>query len=171
MSQSSDSQPLLSPEDAADDSANFTPPSTFYGGHATTQRSTRSISQSVLFSEEDDNADGNTPPPPPLPGEIAPKRRVTRSTARTGRGGQNPRHWDTPATPVTPFRTVPPMQRTGLHPTESAMASPNPYTLLGEVEILEQRRQWPRPHPTLHTPMTGTRSLKASGRMPNENWG
>ena len=141
MSQSSDSQPLLSPEDAADKSANFTPPSTFHGGHATTQRSTQSLSQSVLFSEEDDKVAGNTPPPPPLPGEIAPKRRVTRSTARTGRGGQNPRHGDTPATPVTPFRTVPPMQRTGLRPTESAMASTNPYTPLGEVEILEPRAE------------------------------
>ncbi len=139
MSQSSDSQPLLSPEDAADESANLTPPSTVHGGHATTQRSTRSLSQSVLFSEEDDHVAENTPPPPPLPGEIAPKRRVTRSTARAGRGGHNPRHVDTPATPVTPSRTVPTMQGTGLRPTESAMASPNPYTPLGEVEILEPR--------------------------------
>ena len=143
MSQSSDSQPLLSPEDAAVESANLTPPSTFHGGHATTQRSTQSLSQSVLFSEEDDNVAGNTPPPPPLPGEIAPKRRVTRSVARAGRGGTTPRHGDTPATPITPNRPVPTMQRTDLRPTELAMASPNRYTPLEDVEISEPRAEAP----------------------------
>ena len=84
---------------------------------------------------------GNTPPPPPLPGEIAPRRRVTRSTARAGRGGTNPRHGGTPATPITPSRPVHTMQRTALRPTELAMASPNRYSPLGEVEILEPRAE------------------------------
>jgi hypothetical protein len=141
MSQNSQSQPLLSPEDAADKSANLTSPSTLHGGHAMTQRSTRSQSQSVLFTEDDDDVAGNTPPPPPLPGEIATKRRLTRSTTRAGRGVPTPRQLDTPATPITPSRTVPPLQRTGLQPTASAMASPNPYTPLGEDEILDPRAE------------------------------
>jgi hypothetical protein len=141
MSQSSDSQPLLSPKDAADESANFTSPSTRLGGQATTQQSTRSFSQSVLFNEDDNVGAGNTPPPPPLPGEIATKRRITRSTARAGRGVPMPRQGDMLATPITPSRTVPPMPRTGLHPTESAMASPNSYTPLGEDAILDLRAE------------------------------
>ena len=173
MSQSSDSQPLLSPEDAADESANLTPLSNFHGGPATTQRSTRSLSQSVLFSEEDDNVGGNTPPPPPLPGEIAPRRRVMRSTARAGRGGTTPRHGDTPATPITPSRPVPTMHRTDLRPTELAMASPNRYSLLGEVEISEPRAEATvaAPPPKLYMLMAGTRSSTASGQMHNGIWG
>ncbi len=141
MSQSSDSQPLLSPEDAADESANLTSASTLHGGHATTQRLTRSLSQSVLFTKDDDDVAGNTPPPPPLPGEIATKCRVTRSTARAGRGVPTPRQVDMPATPITPSRTVPPLQRTGLQPTASAMASPNLYTPLGEDAIWDPQAE------------------------------
>jgi hypothetical protein len=47
---------------------------------------------------------------------------------------------DTPATPITPSRPVAPSQRTGLRPpTASALASPNPFTPLGESEISHPR--------------------------------
>ncbi len=128
MSQSSQSQPLLSPEDAADDSANLTSPSNFIGDPATTRRLTRSQSQSVVFNTTEAGVLGNTPPPPPLPGENAPKRRSTRSNTRAGWGIPTPRQLDTPATPITPSCTV--------RPTESALASPNPYTPLGDVEVM-----------------------------------
>jgi hypothetical protein len=137
MSQSSQSQPLLSPEDATDESANLTSPSNLIGEHATTRWSTRSQSQSVLFTEAKDGVSGNTLPPPPLLGENATKRWLTRSTTRAGRGIPTPRQLDTPATPITPSRTVPPQIRTGFRPTESVMASPNPYTPLGEDEVLD----------------------------------
>ncbi len=127
MSQSTQSQPLLSPEDAADESANLTSPPNFIGNPATTRRSTCSQSQSVVFNTTEEGVSGNTPPPPPLPGENAPKRWLTRSKS-AGRGIPTPRQLDTPATPITPSRTVRPM--------ESALASPNPYTPLGEEEVM-----------------------------------
>ena len=143
MSESSDSQPLLSPEDAADASAVLPPRSNFHGGHATTLRSARTLSQTVLFSEEDALVAENTPPPPPLPGEIATKRRVTRSSARAGKGGTTPRQGDPPATPITPNRPIPTTQRTDPQPTGLARASPNRYTPLEEVEISDRRAEAP----------------------------
>ena len=128
MSQSSQSQPLFSPEDAVDKSANLTSLPNFIGDPATTQRSTCSQSQSVVFNTTEEGVSGNTPPPLPLPGENAPKRWLTRSNTRAGRGIPTPRQLDTPATPITPFCTV--------RPTESALASPNPYMPLGEEEVM-----------------------------------
>ena len=136
MSQSSQSQPLLSPEDAADASEDLPSPPPLPGGHATTRRSTRSQSQSVLFPEDAPGASVDVPPPPPLPGETSSTRRSTRSTTRAGGGVP----LDMPATPITPSRPVALRQRKGLRPpTAPAMASPNPFTPLGEDEISNPR--------------------------------
>ena len=135
MSQSLQSQPLLSPEDVADASENIPSPPPLPGEHVTTRQSTSSQSQSVLFPEELAGVSVNTPSPPPLPGENASKRRSTRSTTRAGGDVPPPHQLDTPATPITPSRMVAPHQQTGLRPLKaSAMASPNPYTPLGEDE-------------------------------------
>jgi hypothetical protein len=173
MSQSSQSQPLLSPEDAADASENIPSPPPLPGEHATTRRLTRSHSQSVLFTEDAPGASVNMPPPPPLPGETSSKRRSTRSTTRGGGGVSS----DTPATPVTPSRSVAPSQRTGLRPpAASAMASPNPFTPLGEDEFSNPREDVdaaaPPPASTDPRPqlMAGTRSYTASMRLHSGNW-
>ncbi len=60
---------------------------------------------------------------------------VTCSTT-AGRGIPNPRQLATPATPITPSRAAPQQLRTGLRPTESALATPNPYTPLGDNEVV-----------------------------------
>ena len=136
MSQSLQSQPLLSPKDAADDSAYIPSSLNSVGEHAPTRRSTRLQLQSVLFAEAEEGVSGDTSPPPPLPGENATKRRLTHSTTRAGRGIPTPRQLATPATPITPSRAAPQQLRTGLCPTESALATPNPYTPLEDNEVV-----------------------------------
>jgi hypothetical protein len=177
MSQNSQSQPLLSPEDAADESANLTSPSTLHGGHATTQRSTRAQAQLVLFNEDDDDVAGNTPPPPPLPGEIATKRRLTRSTTRAGRGVPTPRQLDKPATPITPSRTVPRCNARESDQRRRGWHHPIRIHLVGRMRywIRGPRRLRPRPHPIIHSLgsplMAGTCSSTALVRTHNGNKG
>ena len=60
---------------------------------------------------------------------------VDCSTTRAGGGVPPPHQVDTPATPIAPSRTVAPHQP----PKASAMASPNPFTPLGEDEELNPR--------------------------------